>query len=104
MNKQFALGSTKCDTLVGCVLSFLTACCNYVRCLQSVVCLILHFHYFTLCFRVRLDQMRSKHLRSPTNHELMSAVAHQVISNNVSVVIGPESNVAVERVKQYVNK
>jgi len=41
---------------------------------------------------------------SPTSHELMSVVVHQVISNNVSVVIGPESNVAVERVSQCVGK
>jgi len=30
----------------------------------------------------------------------MSAVVDLVISNNVSVVIGPESNVAVERVSR----
>jgi len=38
-----------------------------------------------------------------TSHEL-SALVDQVISNNVSVVIGPESNVVVERVSQYMNK
>jgi len=61
---------------------------------------VLHSRCFTLCFRVNLDQRESKQLSNPTNHELMSVVVDEVISNNVSVVIGPESNVAVERVNR----
>ena len=61
---------------------------------------MLHSRYFALCFRVNLDQKESKQLSNLTSHAFMSAVVDQVISNNVSVVIGPESNVAVERVSR----